>query len=120
MITAGEFEKHSALCRRQRTGTTAPGATCCRLCPPRWGLDVCPSEVPVRLSSGIPKKDNRGSFWDVGGPYVFAYFLSSFEAAALEPRINPSSDLSPKADVRTHQCIDLGMIQFPPRSRRAS
>ncbi len=45
---------------------------------------------------------------------VFACFLSSFETAALEPRINASGDLGPQADVRTHQCIDLGMIQFPP------
>ena len=80
-----------------------------------WGLDVCPYEVPVRLSSGIPKGETIAvPSGMLARLYVFACFRSSFEAAALEPRINPSRDLTPQANVRTHQCIDLCMIQFPP------
>jgi hypothetical protein len=39
--------------------------------------------------------------------------LTPLETAALEPGINASGDLRPQANVRTDQCIDLRMIQFP-------
>src|SRR5262245_24452475 len=40
-------------------------------------------------------------------------FLTTSEAAALEPGINAFGNLRPQTDVCTHQCINLRMIQLP-------